>query len=366
MRLEMKKSILSLTILFLLAFFPMRSFAQYSVDLQLFEGLAELQIGSIVSANGIVNTQQYLSVIVNGANGHEAQLENSVYWQKDLDSPNKFVASALTKPFPVTSNSMRITNLDIGTIIQLEESDYNDDVLDELRKLGKLAGLISVEVRLIVDGVPVDPTSRDEIGLLNPANTLDIISPPISSFWNEGNIPAQWNAITGASEYLVRCNTKLPGQDNEEGLKSGEPLLWDVSVGNSVSINLWDLFSGGRVPTPGTELALQVIAVVKSTSVDTKIESPIINFNINDPETQASPGETQQFVESMRTYVINSNLSEQEQENLISFLNLVESGQVSYNGVRDESGNVIPAREVQRILRYLQDNPDMIVFVRKR
>ena len=71
MRLEMKKSILSLTILLLAAFFPRQSFAQYSVDLMLFEGLAELQIGSIVSANGIENTQQYLTVTIGGAAGEE-------------------------------------------------------------------------------------------------------------------------------------------------------------------------------------------------------------------------------------------------------------------------------------------------------
>jgi hypothetical protein len=365
MRLEMKKSILSLTILFLFVFFTRQTYAQYSVDLALFEGLAELQIGSIVSANGIVNTQQYLTVTINGAAGQDVQLENIVYWQKDFESENRWVATAKTKPFQVTSNSMRITNLDIGSTIQLGDSDYDDDVLDDLRKLGKLAGLVTVEVRLLVDNNVVS-TSQGEIGLLNPANTLTIISPSINSYWNEGNIPTQWNAISGASEYLIRCNTKEPGQDNEEGLKSGEPLLWDVSVGNSVSINLWDLFSGGRVPAPGDELALQVVAVVKSTSVDTKIESEIINFSINDPEIQQMAGQTQQFVENLRSYVINSNLTEQEQENLISFLNLVEAGQVSYNGVRDENGNIIPAREVQRILQYLQDNPDMIVIVRKR
>lgn len=360
----MKKSILSLATLFLLTFFPVNNSAQ-SVDLELFPGLAELQIGSIISANGIINTQQYLSITISGGVEQDVQLENLVFWQKDLESQNKFVAKALTKPFKYTPPSMRITNLEIGSIIQLESSEYEDDVLNELRTIGKLAGLVTVEVRLIIDDIAVS-SSQGEIGLLNPANTIDIISPPINSYWNEGNIPTQWNAISGASEYLIRCNTKKPFEDNEEGLKSGEPLLWDVSVGNDVSINLWDLFVGGRVPAPGAELALQVVAIVKSTSVDTKIESPIINFSINSPETQQSPEQTQQFVSSMRAFVSTSNLIPQEQDDLNSFLDLVESGQVSYNGVRDGSGNIIPAREVQRIFRYLQDNPNMIVIVRKR
>jgi len=360
----MKKSILSLTFLFLLIFFPLKSSAQ-SVNLELFEGLAELQIGSIISANGIINTQQYLSMSITGASGQDVQLENIVYWQKDLDSQNKFVANALTKPFRVTSDNMKITNLDIGSSIKLESSEYEDDVLDELRKLGKLAGLVSVEVRLIMGGTVVS-SDEGQIGLLNPANTLDIISPTVNSYWNEGNIMAQWNTISGVSDYLIRCNTKSPSQDNEEGLKSGEPLLWDVSVGNVSSINLWNLFSGGRVPSPGNEMVLQVVAVVKSTSVDTKIESPVINFYLNDPESQRSPEQTKQFVSSMRSYVSNSNLTPQEQEDLNAFLDLVETGQVSYNGVRDGSGGLIPAREVQRILTYLQDNPDMIVLVRKR
>lgn len=360
----MKKLILSITTLFLLAFFPLKSSAQ-TVDLELFPGLAELQIGSIISANGVVNTQQYLSVTIIGAEGQDVQLKNEIYWQKDLQTQNRWIASALTKPFRVTSGSMKITNLDIGSVIKLESSDYENNALDDIRKLGKLAGLVSVEVNLLINDVTVS-SAQGQIGLLNPANTIDIISPPVNSSWNEGNIPAQWNAISGASEYLIRCNTKKPGEDNEEGLKSGEPLLWDVSVGTDVSINLWDLFSGGRVPSPGSDMVLQVVAIVKSTSVDTKIESPIINFNINNPETQRSPEQTQQFVSSMRSYVATSNLAEQEQDDLNSFLDLVESGQVSYNGVRDESGNIIPGREVQRVLMYLQDNPDMIVFVKKR
>ena len=187
----MKKSILSLTILLLLAFFPSQSSAQYSVDLQLFEGLAELRIGSIVSANGIVNSQQYLTVTINGAQGENVQLENTVYWQKDLESLNKLAATLTTEPFQAISNSMRISNLDIGSTIRIKDSDYVDEVLDELRKLGKLAGLVTVKVRLLVDGNVVS-SSTGEIGLLNPANTLNILSPPINSYWNEGNIPTQW------------------------------------------------------------------------------------------------------------------------------------------------------------------------------
>ena len=68
----------------------------------------------------------------------------------------------------------------------------------------------------------------------------------------------------------------------------------------------------------------------------------------------------------MREYVPNSNLTIPEQEDLMEFLDLVERGQVNYNGVRDSNGNIILGREVQRILRYLQDNPDMIVSIKKR
>ena len=376
----MKKSLLSLTILLLLSLYTSSNYGQ-SVTLELFKGLAELQIGSVVSANGITNSQQYLSIFINNASGMDVQLENTIRWQKDLQSENQWVASATTDPFRVTSNNMRVTNLDIGASIQLKTSSYNDDVLDEIRKLGKFAGRLTVEVKLLIDNVEVGSAS-DILDLLNPANTLTIISPSIGSTWDEGNIPLQWNSISGASDYLVRCNTKKPFESNEEGLKSGQPLLWDKSVKQffpglaasfengladvPININLWDMFSGSRVPTPGNELVVQLVGVVPSTSVDTKLESHIVNFYINDPNSQRSPEQTQQFVESLRSYVINSNLSEQEQEDLLAFLSLVEAGEVSYQGVLDANGNVIPSREVQRILTYLQDNPDMIVSIKKR
>ncbi len=376
----MKKSILSLTFLLILSLYPTRSNAQ-SITLELFEGLAELELGSIVSANGIINTQQYLSTTINNARNMNVQIRIEVDWRKNFNSDRKFVALALTSPFVVKQDILRITNLDIGSDrYQLETSDYDDDVLDELRKLGKLVGEVYVNAFLILDDGREFSSGEKRIGLLNPASTLSIIMPAIGSSWDEGNIPMQWNSISGASDYLVRCNTKKPDEDNEEGLKSGEPLLWDVSVKNSfpnllannniadipININLWDLFAGSRVPTPGSEIVLQVVGVVPSTSVDTKIESPIVNFYLNDPQDQRSPQQTRRFVASMREYVPNSNLTVQEQEDLMEFLDLVEKGQVNYNGVRDSNGNIILGREVQRILRYLQDNPGMIVSIKKK
>jgi hypothetical protein len=362
--------------------YPSTNYAQ-SITLELFEGLAELEIGSILSANGIVNTQQYLSTTISNANGLSAQIKIRVDWKKDFNAERKFVAEALTKQFTIRKDILRVTNLDIGSDrYQLQSSNYDDDVLDELRKLGKLAGEIYVNATLILSDGREIPSGEKTIGLLNPTNTLTIISPAVNSTWNQGNIPMQWNSISGANDYLIRCNSKKPFESNEEGLKSGQPFLWDKSVKQffpelsgsfengladiPININLWDMFSGSRVPTPGTELVVQVVGVVPSTSVDTKIESRIVNFYINDPKSQRSPEQTQQFVASLRDYVINSNLTEQEQEDLISFLNLVEAGNVSYQGVLDANGNVIPSREVQRILTYLQDNPDMIVSVKKR
>lgn len=323
-------------------------------NFQIFD-LPSADIGTFIIMNNLKNTQNIFQVTIEPA-GNPVMLEGQAEWRDVNASSFVEVYHFKTRPF----KSRNFFNTDIGnTEVTLSENPVNDEIIKELMKRGKPVGDFRFTVRLLTaEGTPY-PNIVNEItrtlSFTNPAQTISILSPEANSTQDITNVLAQWSPVVGASEYLVKVGVRNnKSQSLEEALNSGTPLVNNKNVGNVTSVNLRQILE--REWSQDQEIVFQVTAVIAGTSGGNKLYSNVVNFNFNNSNSFLSTNSvssrnkfrTQEFIEAL------SKIKSQ----LLNGLNFNGSDILQ---IFDGFGRELTPNEVNRILKYLENNPQKII-----
>ncbi len=342
----MKKSLPLLLIL--LFFFTSSTFSQSELeyfDLEVYPGLTSLNIPQLIASENLKSSTRVFRVTMS-PEGIPVTMRGTIHW-----TPPGGMRVELANFTTQTFESISFANTEASKLENIDvEGDgaFDDDVLEDLIKRGKLTGVIEIE--LFVSDARTGKTIRDFeiLSFLNPVQTLTIRSPFPGSSENVGSAILEWDKVAGAAGYVIRANVrKNEDQSFEEALASGNPVIDDVEVSaSSTRANMRQILS--REWLLGQEIVVQVSAIVESAGGDQELKSDIVNFFINDPNK-----------------VVQGQITDPEE-----FLNEIMVGNIKLDEIKRIAvdGKRIPPQEILRLIAFLKANPDLIIskrFIRK-
>jgi len=318
-----------------------------TINLVVFEPLPIIDFAAFAVSNSLTGAPRIFGAIITPA-GIEVEAEFRIEWQKIGAASWQEMVYFKTRPFL----SRNIFNDDVGVAdIRMEEITSNKSAIDENIALGRPTGRYRLLANLIIDGNVVSTDSK-ELSFINPTPTLSIMLPSIASFHDAGNVQAEWDNISGVSEYIVRANVRTnPGEDLEAALNSGNPLINNKSV-NLSSVNLRTLLD--REWSPGDEVVLQVTATIPGPAGGVQLRSNIVNFYINNPNAPLLTNMMNQL-----NLILSGIPGGANNPVLLGLL----SGQLQFDKAEDENGNPISFSQLEALLNLLSSNPDLLIDV---
>lgn len=316
-------------------FFLVTSNAQnIRVNLEINPGITQLNLGSLIVDENLSGTPRLFRISI-FPEQRKVKLKGWINW-KPINKSLRQVASFETEEFLSRSFSNQALN---DGRIKIARTDENSDVINDLRKYGKLTG--TVEIRVLVTDVVTGQTAEDtkRIDFTNPAQTLKVLSPNPGSVEDVGNVIARWDRIPGAKSYKITLiQKKSKEQSDIEALSSGKPLIKDKDVGKTNQVNLRTLLE--RQWTPGMELVFQVKAVTDAPGGVVELPSDPTSFFIEDPND-----ETKDIVdpEALLDLILNGDL---------------RLDQIKYFTI---DGKRVEPHVLMRLIQQLKNNPNLIV-----
>lgn len=271
-----KKFIYAVSVLIFL-FFSQNSFSQVAtIDLQIFEPLPQVDLGSIIVQNNLNGAPKVFYVQISPP-GIEVFVRGAILWNKNDGGGFKTLFTFETEKF--ISKSFYSDELGSSNL-KVHGDAPNSSLTEDLISRGKPTGTFRFSLSLFNSGgSQLSQTSKD-VTFSNPSQTLSIITPAANSTQSVGSIIARWSQINGASKYRIKLNLRTsPQQSLEDALESGTPLINNKEVDGSVTnADLRTLLE--REWLPGQELVLQVAAVVSGVGGGSDLRSEIVNFQI--------------------------------------------------------------------------------------
>lgn len=268
----MKKITTFFTVVLISVFFFSDSFGQGTIRLTVFD-ISTIDFAAFAFTNNLSGAPRILQVSIEPA-GQQVYVDGVINWKKDEKSSFERLFSFETENF----TSKTFFNDEIGTDIQIRNSDANSSLAEENFKRGKPTG--TYEIKLVLHAANNAWTSAAEpvyLDFLNPAQTLTILSPQLDSSQDVGSVLIIWDGVQGASSYEVRMNYRENNSVSlEEALGSGNPIINDRNVGNVLSINARDFLD--RELLADKEVVVQVTAIVEGPGGGTRLNSNIVNF----------------------------------------------------------------------------------------
>lgn len=375
----MKKIFFPFLVLLLLYGFVDNQFAQnqnVTVDLVVFEPLPEIDLAAFIVNDDISGAPRIMQLIINPS-GVQVIVDFEISWNGGSGSSFSPVVWATTKPF----SSRSFSNDEISDLpdIDIEDSDSDGDLLDELRQLGNPSGAFQISVSVSSpDGSFPTVGDSETIEFSNPSQSFTILSPQSESVENVGGVTATWSFVSDAT-YEIRANVRQNTDDSfEEALESGNPLIGNINVGSTTQVNLRQYLE--REWLPGQEIVLQVTAIIPRPGTPERLPSSIVNFYLEDPTSNQGGGQrsNERILGDLASSVISYYSDESRQssnddsyndfmQQTQRFFNRLQSGAVSFAEIKqitDETGTVITEVEFQAVMTYLQTNPDKIVSMR--
>jgi hypothetical protein len=319
--------------------------------------LPSLDIGSIVVLNNLKNSQTIFQVTIEPS-GLPVILEGKIAWKDNNASSYSEVFYFKTNKFI----SRNLSNNDIGNSdIKIAEHRTNSDLIKEVIKRGKPTGDYLFTINLLTqngESYPgINSSIERHLQFSNPAPTLSISSPEANSVQDEGNVLAQWTPVIGASDYLVKVGVRTnSSQGLEDALSSGTPLANNKSVGNVTSVNLRTVLD--RQWSRDQEIVFQVIAIAQGSGGDNKIYSQPVNFKFNNGNSDSSKT-TNAIRNKMQFDALKEKLMHFNNSAIQKFF----ANGASIIGTTDENGSQISETDLQKIIDYLNNNPDKITGV---
>ena len=271
-----KKFIYAVSVIVLL-FFSGNSYSQTAtIDLQIFEPLPQVDLGSIIVQNNLNGAPKVFYVQINPS-GLTVFVRGAILWNKNDGGGFRTLFTFETDRFV----SRSFYSDELGTSgLKVHGEAPSSSLTEDLISRGKPTGTFRFSLTLFnAGGIQLSQTSKD-VSFTNPSQTLSIITPAANSTQSVGSVIARWSQINGASKYRIKLNLRTsPGQSLEEALESGTPLINNKEVDGTVSnADLRSLLE--REWLPGQELVLQVAAVVGGVGGGSDLKSEIINFQI--------------------------------------------------------------------------------------
>ncbi len=320
-----------------------------TINLVVFEPLPIIDFAAFAVSNNLTGAPRIFGAEIT-PQGIEVQAEFRIEWQKIGATSWQEMVYFITRPFL----SRNIYNDDVGVAdIRMEQINSNKTAIDENISLGRPTGKYRLMANLIVGGSIVSTDSK-ELSFVNPTPTLSIMLPVSGSFHDPGNVQANWDNISGVSEYIVKANVrKNPGEDLESALNSGDPLINNKSVKKVSNVNLREL-EFDREWSPGDEVVLQVTATIPGPAGGVQLRSNIVNFYINDPNAP--------LVQNMLLQLNNILMNVPGAANNPVLMKLLNNPSL-FNGAFDENGVQIEFSSLEALLMYLSNNPDLLIGV---
>ncbi|NOX17739.1 MAG: hypothetical protein GXO87_05590 [Chlorobi bacterium] len=324
--------------------------AQYTVNIQVFDPLPEIDWAAFIYANNLEGMPRIMRVTIN-PKGDLIKFQGRVQWKKNDGVAFQDMLTFTTEPFLARD----FYNDEIGNSeIRVENVETNSDLISENVQLGRPAGSYRIIGSVLTPEGEALATDSKDMELTNPSQTITILSPSQESLQDPLSVMASWSQVLGASSYKVIANVrKNKSESFEEALKSGTPYI-DKDVGNITVVNLRNLLD--REWLPGDEIVLQVIAIIPGPGGNNELASDIINFHL-----MSLQPETIEF--------INSNFEEVflffDDAVAYDFLNRLRNGSLQIKNIIGPDGKPLTSSEIISFIEYLKNNPNGIINFRK-
>ncbi len=257
-------------------------YSQPSINLVVFPQLNTVDFAAFATLNDLQGAPRIFCAEINAPDMY-VTMAGRIEWKKIGASDFVEVAWFITRPFLART----LCNDDIGKVdVRIYDHRTDTKLIEENISYGKPTGEYRLSVYLYDSTAQVLLSSDTKnLVFLNPSQTLSVINPRSNQTYDAGNIIIEWTPISGASEYYIKVNERTnPEQSLEEALQRGTPVVDNRNVGISTSVNLRDILD--REIRPGSELVLQVNAIVPGPAGGVRIFSEPINFFIHNPEAE--------------------------------------------------------------------------------
>lgn len=347
MRKVIKLSVI--TICALLVFVP--KINGQTLDVNIFQELSAVDLSAFDFENLGADQPRIMQIVINPS-GVEVYLEGSIAWKKDESSSFQTVGTFKTRPFL----SRTIYNDEFNkTDIELERTDYNSSITNDILKKGKPSGIFVINFFLYSSTGQQLDSEVEEFKFLNPTAPT-IISPNQGFSYDVGTVLAQWTASIGATTYRLSANYVADNETNyEQALTSRTPIINNYDVGNVTTVNLREVLNGELLPD--TNVVLVVKAVIQKPGGEDELASPIVMFKTNPVGKAPAQHEVTQDVAKLANVL--TGLISQE------FLDKLTSGDISPQDFRitDENGAEMNFNDFVAILNFLEQNKDAVISV---
>jgi len=351
---------------------------EVKATINVFEPLPEISFAAFLTNPFIQGTPRIFQIQLFPP-GVEVVGVGILSWQKPGESNYQQMLSFRTKPFK--SRNFYNDEINTDTDIQIDDSDYDTDLVEENIKYGKPTG----QYKLIIQVYDPNHTLLDEeivdlgikgIGFVNPAQTLEIIQPLAGSYHDPGGVILTWSEVLGVADFIVLANVRTDKNESlEEALKKGNPIINNKSVGLKTSVNLRELLD--RELVPGQEIVVQVRGIIPNPGGQNVLYSNIINFNITDPSSTSGEKVSDEMIVLLEKVIdeMKNNppeVSGDEQVNVDEFILSLEellrklrNGEITFDDmlVTTKTGGTLTYPEFIQLLEKLVQYPSMITNI---
>jgi len=349
-----------------------------SVNIVVFEPLPEVSFAAFLTNPFIQGTPRIFKIELS-PHGRDVYLVGTLNWRKPDQGSFLPLTTFRTKVFK--SRDFYNDEINSNPHIQIADTDYDNDLLQENLKLGKPSGLYDLIIQVYnLSGELLDEEKVElgiqGFGFVNPSQTLEFIQPLADSYQDAGGVILTWSEVIGVADFIILANErKSKNESFEEALKKGYPIVDNRSVGLKTSVNLRELLD--RELIPGQEIVVQVRGIIPNPGGQNILYSNIINFNITDPNTTSSKKVSDKLIVLFekiidKTKNIPSNVDGDEQEDLDSFIQSLEelleklrNGEITFDEmlVTAEDGSTLTYPEFIQLLEKLVQYPNLITNI---
>ena len=375
---ETRKSYVFLILLILLNVATINAQEKVRANIIVFEPLPEVSFAAFLTNPFIQGTPRIFQIQLS-PHGSDVYLVGTLKWRKPDQGSFLALTTFRTKVFK--SRNFYNDEINSNPDIQIAETDYDNDLLQENLKLGKPTGLYNLMIQVynpngeLLDEEIVDLGIKD-LGFVNPAQTLEFIQPLAGSYQDVGGVILTWTEVIGVADFIVLANVrKSKNESFEEALKKGNPIIDNKRVGLKTSVNLRELLE--RELVPGQEIVAQVRGIIPNPGGQIILYSNIINFNITDPNSTSAEKISDEMV-LLLVKIIDEmknnppDVDAEEQEKLDNFIQSLEEllqklrdGEITFDEmlVTTEDGGTLTYPEFIQLLEKLVQFPDMITNI---
>ena len=375
---ETRKSYVFLILLILLNVATINAQEKVRANIIVFEPLPEVSFAAFLTNPFIQGTPRIFQIQLS-PHGKDVYLVGTLKWRKPDQGSFLPLTTFRTEVFK--SRNFYNDEINSNPDIQIAETDYDNDLLQENLKLGKPAGLYNLMIQVydpngdLLDEEIVDLGIKD-LGFVNPAQTLEFIQPLAGSYQDVGGVILTWTEVIGVTDFIVLANVrKSKNESFEEALKKGNPIIDNKRVGLKTSVNLRELLE--RELVPGQEIVAQVRGIIPNPGGQIILYSNIINFNITDPNSTSAEKISDEMV-LLLVKIIDEmknnppDVDAEEQEKLDNFIQSLEEllqklrdGEITFDEmlVTTEDGGTLTYPEFIQLLEKLVQFPDMITNI---